>query len=154
MVIDLIFTGLLAEVNINFISFLMDGKNDSYFLEPEDTKGENFEEVVSVFESHHCCHFTIHNSQLKMNNKLVRYVFIDITLNESALSLLLYFDLVDFMEGEYKAALNTLKIWCEEEVIKVFRFSNFECRMGDGNEDEYYFDRKGLGPLYDNPIYP
>lgn len=88
-----------------------------------------------------------------MNNKLVRYVFIDITLNEGALNLLLFFDLIDFMEGEYKAALNTLKIWCEEEMIKLYGFANFACRMDNGNADEYYFDRKGLGPLYNNPIY-
>jgi hypothetical protein len=145
--IEIIFKGIFLSTHPGFLSKLLIGSKELRFNSPEVSSNYNSYEVINIFQTNDYVDLVIITDKLEVNAKSIKNVFINICRNDTELKVLLYFDLNDVAIGTDKDNIDYLKSWTNEFMNK-YNFEYFICQMDNANEDEYYFDTIGLGPLY------
>lgn len=118
---------------------------------PEDFEFENFEEIIDTLSTNSYVSFAITTDFLNINGRVVKHVFIDFTKNEDDLELLFYFDLEDLNHENMRNGFDELMNWTST-FRSQYNFNHYVCQMDNGDENEYYFDINGLGPLYKDVV--
>jgi len=147
IVLDIIFKGKFSTTNFNFLKELLVKANEVRFNSPETLVVDTYETVVEVFHSNSYADLVITTDSLVINEVNVPHVFINLTRDGNEVELLFYFDLKDLGIDSYKNKFDTLKNWTLA-FNATYGFDYFVCQMDNGNEEEYYFDSNGPGPLY------
>lgn len=146
-VIDLIFKGDFSAINHEFLKEFMTNSEDSHFNTPEVNITSSYNDVMEVFKANSYADFVITNSSINLNENILKHVFINVTLDSGYTELLLFFDIKDLSQIDNKKKLDLLREWAMNFQNR-YGFKYFVCQMDNGDEKEFYFDTKGLGPLY------
>lgn len=147
VLIEMIFKGVLPTLNLNFLKNLLLDAKEIRFNDPEVSGKDCFEDVLDVFHSNDYVDFVVTTDKLDINGEIVPKVFINLGLDGEKMELLFYFNLQDLNKNSLAESLDYLKNWADN-FKSYYEFDQFICQMDNANEDEYYFDDQGRGPLY------
>lgn len=75
-------------------------------------------------------------------------MFVNIGRNDDDFDLLFYFDIKDLDGNNYKLKVDHLNTWANNFCDR-HNLNYFIGQMDNANDEEYYFDSNGIGPLYD-----
>lgn len=147
LLVDLAFKGKYYAIDLLFLDIFFSDARQIKFIYPNEIDFNSINELIEVIKSNSYVDLIITTDAFKVNDKLVKKVFINLGKDEDNLDLLLFFDVKDLCYLNSKEALEALRVWACQFVEK-YKFEYMACRMDNGNDDEYYFDRLGFGPLY------
>lgn len=148
--VDLIFRGSHSSVNFSFLNNLLLTARDirlDYSDNDSELSSADIHEILTAFRSDNYVYLVFSMDYLMINDVSIPTIFVDLTLSDSELELLFFFDVKDFVIGTYKKRVDELAKWAKDFAVD-YGFDYFVCRMDNGNEEEYYFDNKGTGPFY------
>lgn len=149
MLVDIIFRGTFSKLNFSFLESLLVNSKEVRFNDPAIDLVKDFEKIIAIIKSHDYFDLVINTDFFTVDEKTVPKVFINLSRNKQDVEILFFFDLDDLKEITLKESLNYLKEWMQKFQNK-FGFEYFICQIDNANEDEYYFDIKGFGKLYNN----
>lgn len=147
--IDIIFKGKKTKVDLSFIEKIIKDSFEIRFNSPEIYNVEKYSEIISIFNSNNYIDLNFNNPTLNIDDFSINNVFIDITIEENNIELLLFFDLCEIGFVNNKINIDFVKNWCSS-FIKKYLFELVLCQMDNGDEKEYYFINDEYGPLYYN----
>jgi hypothetical protein len=145
---DIIFRGEYATLNLNFLKELLLKAKEVRFSYPEISTPDTYDGFMEVFHSNSYADLAIITDHLEINNVIVPHVFINLTRDENEFELLFYFDIRDYGNGTHREKLDELEKWARSYSAD-YGFNYFVCQINNANLEEYYFDSEGHGPLYD-----
>lgn len=146
--IDIIFEGKFSIVDLHsLLESLLINYKDLYFNEPEDISFATHDDITKIFNTETYIDFVVSSNEINMFGISIPNVFANLGLYNGKIDLLLFFDFKDLVFNDYKTTIDQLRIWTKKFQEK-FQFEYSRCRIDNGNEDEYYFDSQGVGPLY------
>lgn len=148
MLIELVFKGVISDLNFDFLKFLLKNARAVRFNFPETEFWNDFEEMVSVFTSNLYVDLVIDTDCLVIKDRVIPKVFINVGRNDHEIEILLFLDAMDLKEPTPSMNIDLLKSWMEE-FQKTYHFKYFICQMDNADENEYYFNSYGEGKLYD-----
>lgn len=148
MLIEVIFRGLFSIVDFSFVKKLLIDAREVYFTSPEVNSTITFSTAIRIINSKNYVDLVINTDCLRIKNKIVPKVFINIGRNNEEIEILLFFDSKDLKEPNEKMNIDFIKNWTEE-FQKQYDFEYYICQMDNADEREYYFDSIGTGQLYD-----
>lgn len=145
MKVDVVFRGFLADVNLQFITLLLEKSEECYFSSPEYNLDVDLVAILDVIEKSSYVDFYIVSTEVVISEIHVPNVFANIGVDNGKVEILFFLD-VQYLSSDFKTSLNLLNQWMKQFSTK-FGFKYFRCQMDNGNEEEYYFDSNGYGPL-------
>ncbi|PUV21078.1 MULTISPECIES: hypothetical protein [Sphingobacterium] len=146
--IEIIFKGVFSTLNISFLSELLFGAKEIRFNLPELSSSYELETIIKIFNLNSYVDLVITTDKLNVNGRDVKNVFVNIGRNDDDFDLLFYFDIKDLDGNNYKLKVDHLKTWANNFCDR-YNFNYFIGQMDNANDEEYYFDSNGIGPLYD-----
>lgn len=149
MLIEVIFKGVFSTLNFSFLGDLFIKAKEVRFNDPEIDLVKDFEKMTAIINSNDYFDLVINTDFFSVSRITVPKVFINLSRNKEEVEILFFFDLEDLRETDLKKSLDYLKKWVQEFQNK-FGFEYFICQIDNANDDEYYFDIKGFGKLYNN----
>ncbi|MBO9620564.1 MAG: hypothetical protein J7539_16185 [Niabella sp.] len=147
LLIEIIFKGVLSSVNFNFLKDLVMRAKELYFNSPEISSVKTFDEVIEILNANAYIDLVLNTDELKIYNKDVPKVFINLGRNYNDIELLFFFDLQDLNDLTVKESVDCLMDWTTE-FKNNYKFDYFICRADNAGDGEYYFDSQGTGSLY------
>lgn len=141
--IDLEFKGELPAVNLAFLKNLFDEKGDIYFVQPDVSGFETYNDVVQIINSNSYIDLVISTNSFHVFDLVIPNVFVNLGRNEHQIDLLYFFDLSDVGNLVGLDRLRYLREWATA-FKNEFGFNYFIC------QDDYglYFDTNKEGPLF------
>lgn len=149
MLLEMIFKGRFAALDFSFLNEILKDARQIYFNFPASEKEEegNYEAVVKIIESNTYIDLVINTDHLKLGEKIVSNVFVNVGRDEEEVELLYFLNLSDLNESTTKKGLDFLNQWMLG-ISKKYSFNYFICQFDNASEGEYYFDSYGFGKLY------
>lgn len=147
LLIELIFKGTFANVNLIFLKKLVAEAKEIYFNSPEISSIKTFEKVIETLISNTYVDLVITTDNLHINKETVSNVFINLERNDEKIEVLFYFDLNDLNKSISTESIDYLMNWMLE-MQHEHNFQYFICQMDNADKNEYYFDSNGIGELY------
>ncbi|MDP9957133.1 hypothetical protein J2X97_002799 [Epilithonimonas hungarica] len=151
MLIEVIYRGLFSIVDFSFVKKILVDAREVYFTSPDVNSPIIFNSVVSIINSNDYVDLVINTDCLKIKNKIVPKVFINIGRNNEEIEVLLFFDSKDLKESNEKMNIDYIRNWTIE-FHRQYNFEYYICQIDNADEGEYYFDSNGTGYLYNNLI--
>ena len=148
LLIEIIFRGVLSSINFNFLKDIVLRARRLYFNSPEVSSIKTFDQVIEILNANAYIDLVINTDKLKIYNKDVSKVFINLGRNYNDIELVFFFDLQDLNGLTVKESVDCLMDWTTE-FKNNYKFDYFICRTDNADDGEYYFDSQGTGSLYD-----
>jgi hypothetical protein len=146
--VDFIFSGSFDVLNLSFFEELVPHATYYNFNYPDYENKSGFTDIVNVFQKETDVDFSLSVDRYVFGeDRSALGVFFNFTLRENKSELLMFFDLNDLFVERLSEVLDFLYEWADSFKRK-YHFDYFICKMDNGNDDEFYFDLKGKGPLY------
>ena len=144
--IDLIFAGKIDKVDLSFLSTEINLCRERHFNTPEEEIELNFRNVEKTLRSETYVDFSLATDKFHLDDLTIPRVFLNIIRNGEEVELLLYFDAKDVGPSSFSKNLRKVREFAVR-FTKDSQFETFFCRPESGEDNEYYFDSKGDGPL-------
>lgn len=144
---EVIFKGSFIKVNLSFLKTFIKDSKETRFNFPETRVLLAYDDIVRAFSSSDYVDFVLSANKVEIGDKFIPNVFVNLGLNEGIYELLLFFDLADINSKSHMESINLLKEWTNK-FQKQYGFEYLICQLDNGNQNEYYFDSNGIGPLY------
>ncbi len=120
---------------------------DASFHFPEDSSFKTIDEIIVIYNCNNYVDFALSLNAVNIGELVIPNVFANIGIDDGVFELLLFFDLKDVASGNYKYSIDILQ-YASFQFQNKYGFNSFRCQIDNGNENEYYFDNNGVGPLY------
>ncbi|WP_166923471.1 hypothetical protein [Flavobacterium poyangense] len=149
LLVDLLFKGKLSKIDFSFIDKMLENSREIRFSYPENSSASDYSEIIKILYSNDYVDFVVTTDVLNSDGIRIENVFINIGKDNEEVEVLLFFDLFDI---GYKTATDNFLIldnWAKKNQAN-YNFELMICQMDNGNENEYYFDSNGFGPLWDS----
>lgn len=144
--IELIFKGQVVKVDFSFLERYF-GNSTNIVLNFPEKEISSYEEVVGLLKADNYVNIVINDTILEVYSKIVKNVFVDITVDSGFIDLLYFFDYKDVGIIAFQDVMNILRKWSMEH-RDYYNFEYIICQSDNGGADEYYFDNEKFGPLF------
>lgn len=145
---ELLFTGSPSFDKFAFIAGLLNGARDIRFNFPELGKPPDPASILPLIDTENYLDLIFVIPNLELDGANFERVFVNVGKNNDSLEILLFFDLKDSQQKDYRASIEILQKWTEK-IIAETGFEKVTCRLDNASEkDYYYFDQDGFRSLY------
>jgi len=144
---ELIFKGNISMNNLSFLSEFLKIGRDQRFNTPDVSVPRGYNEIINVIKSYSYVDFVISIDVLCINEQRMKNVFVNFGIDDGITGLMLFLDLKDFGDETNKKKIERLRNWAFE-FKENYGFESVVCRIDNGNEEEFYFNNRGWGPIY------
>lgn len=151
ILVDLKFTGKLSKIDFSFIDNMLIDMREIRFNYPENIDTSDYDEIINILHLYDYIDFIISTDVLNINEVRIENVFINVGKDNEEVELLLFFDIYDIGYRTSYDNLSILNDWTKR-IQDKYNFEFAICQMDNGNQNEYYFDSNGPGPLWDNVL--
>lgn len=148
MLLEIIFKGFFSILNLGFLPTLLANSKDVRFNVPENSSLNNFEEILKIFQDNEYADLAISTDEFHIGEKVIPRVFINLTKDSDYFEMLVFFDFHHFIKNDMINSADEIMSWANS-FQKRYKFDYYVCQIDNADEEEYYFDSNGLGPLYD-----
>lgn len=144
---DLLFRGEVGKVNPSFVDDCICSCDIiSEVLSETDTNNISLEKLkVIVAEANDAYVIMFESNVVKMGDSIIK-PFIDVTIINKNIELLFFFGVNEVNGANNEERIAFIHEWSKHFCSK-YGFEYYKFQMDGADEDEYYFDSYGLGPL-------
>ena len=146
--IELIFRGGISKTDLSFVDFFLSKAKVIRFHYPEGLNLDSTVAIKEVFRQESYVDLVVENESLIILDIPIPNVFINIGLKDGLIELELFFDSKQLNDNG-KEAIDQTRKWALP-FCKKYQFESVVCQMDGANENEFYFNESGVGPLYMN----